>query len=68
MDQQLPTQLLPAVSHVASSIFNAAIPNLIMWGVAVVVFFAGAWVRLPRWFERPEHAGPPDKPEGGGKA
>jgi len=47
MGQQLPTQLLPAVPHFTFSIFNVAIPNLIMWGVVVVLFFAGGWSRLP---------------------
>jgi hypothetical protein len=54
MDQQLPTQLLPAVPHFIAGIFNIAIPNLIAWILVVVIFFAGAWVRLPRFFERPE--------------
>jgi hypothetical protein len=58
MDQQLPTQLLPAVPHFTFSIFNVAIPNLIMWAVVAVLFFAGAWSRLPRWFERPEAVEP----------
>ena len=54
MDQELPTQLLPAVPHFIAGIFNIAIPNLIAWILVVVIFFAGAWVRLPRFFERPE--------------
>ena len=58
MDQQLPTQLLPAVHHFAFSVFNVGIPNLIMWGVVVVLFFAGARSRLPRMFERPERVEP----------
>ena len=63
MDQELPTQLLPAVSHFTFSVFNVGIPNLVMWGVAVVLFFAGGWSRLPRLFERPERKAGPD--EGG---
>jgi hypothetical protein len=65
MDQQLPTQMLPAVSHFTFSIFNVAIPNLIMWAIVVVLFFAGAWSRLPRLFERPDRAksGPATAPQ-----
>jgi hypothetical protein len=58
MDQQLPTQLLPAVQHFGFSVFNIGIPNLIMWGLVVVLFVAGGWSRLPRLFERPERAEP----------
>jgi heme/copper-type cytochrome/quinol oxidase subunit 1 len=68
MDQQLPTQLLPAVPHFAFSIFNVSVPNLIMWGVAVVLFFVGVYLWLPRWFERPERGKPSDTPEGGEQA
>ena len=57
MDQELPTQLLPAVPHITAGIFNIAVPNLIAWILVVVIFFAGAWVRLPRFFERPETTG-----------
>ena len=57
MDQQLPTQLLPAVPHFVVGIFNIAIPNLIAWILVVVVFFAAMWAGIPRFFERPE---PPD--------
>ena len=56
MDQELPTQLLPAVPHLTAGIFNIGIPNLIAWILVVVIFFAGAWVRLPRFFERAEKA------------
>ena len=52
MDHQLSTQLLPAVPHFAFSIFNVAWPNLVAWTVAIVVFFAAAWARMPRLFER----------------
>ncbi len=54
MDQELPTQLLPAVPHFTFSIFNIAIPNLIAWILVVVVFFAAVRARLPHWLERPE--------------
>jgi hypothetical protein len=53
MDQELPAQLLPAVHHLTFSIFNVGIPNLIMWGVVVVLFFVGGWLRLFRLFEGP---------------
>jgi hypothetical protein len=49
MDQQLPTQMLPAVPHVAFSIFNFAIPTIIAIAVVIVAFFLGAWARIPRW-------------------
>ncbi|MGA2284668.1 MAG: hypothetical protein ABSG55_00160 [Dehalococcoidia bacterium] len=47
----LPTQLLPAVPHVAFSIFNLAIPNIGAWAAVLAVFVAAAWIRLPRIFE-----------------
>ncbi len=50
--EALPAQLLPAVRHVAISIFNIAIPNLIVWGIVIVIFFLAAWARLPRFIER----------------
>ncbi len=65
MDQELPAQLLPAVSHAAFSIFNVAIPNLIMWCVALVLFVVGGWLRLPHLFERPERGRPSEEPEKG---
>ena len=49
MDQQLPTQMLPAVPHVAFSIFSFAIPTIIAIAVVIVAFFLGAWARIPRW-------------------
>jgi hypothetical protein len=56
MDQELPTQLLPAVPHVTFSIFNIAIPNLIAWIIAVAIFFGAAWARLPHFLERGQSA------------
>jgi hypothetical protein len=47
----LPTQLLPAVPHIVFGIFDLAVPNLIFWGIAFVLFFIAAWARLPKFFE-----------------
>ncbi len=55
--EALPTQLLPAVAHIKLSIFNIAIPNLIVWGVVIVIFFLAAWARLPRFIERGRRSG-----------
>jgi hypothetical protein len=52
--ESLPTQLLPAVSHIQFSIFNLAIPNIAAWGALVLAFAAAAWLRLPRIFEPQE--------------
>jgi hypothetical protein len=46
----LPPETLPAVPHVTFLIFNLAIPNIIMWGIAIVSFFIAAWFRLPTVF------------------
>ncbi|HUX19669.1 MAG TPA: hypothetical protein VMW69_00430 [Spirochaetia bacterium] len=56
----LTTQTLPAVPHVVFGIFNLAIPNIIFWAIAIVVFFVGAWVRLPKFIE---HSSKPDREE-----
>ncbi len=44
----LPPQLLPAVPHVRFGLFNLAIPDIIAWGVVIVLVAVGAWARLPR--------------------
>lgn len=44
---QLPAQGLPAVPHVVFGIFNLAIPNIVAWGVVIIVFVASIWLRLP---------------------
>jgi hypothetical protein len=59
MDQQLPTQLLPAVPHVMFSIFNFAIPTIIVFAAVIVIFLVGAWARIPKFI-----AGPHDVEEG----
>ncbi|MCL5961810.1 MAG: hypothetical protein M1358_21265 [Chloroflexi bacterium] len=51
MEEPLPPQMLPAVPHIAFSIFNLAIPNIIAWLTLIVVFVVAAWARLPRFFE-----------------
>ncbi len=49
--EPLPPEALPAVPHVKFWLFDAAIPNLVVWGVLLVGFFVAAWARLPRFFE-----------------
>ena len=57
MDQQLPTQMLPAVPHVAFSIFNFAVPTIIAIAIVIVAFFLGVWARIPRWMAGPHETG-----------
>ncbi|HVC19195.1 MAG TPA: hypothetical protein VNE16_03890 [Vicinamibacterales bacterium] len=47
----LPPDALPAVPHLAWSVFNLAIPNLVAWLVVLVALVAGLSTRLPRVFE-----------------
>jgi hypothetical protein len=49
--EQLPTQLLPAVTHFVFSIFNISLPNLIVVAVFIAIFILGAWARLPSFIE-----------------
>ncbi len=49
MEHLLPAQTLPAVPHFTFGIFNLAVPNLIEWFIGIVLFFALAWLRLPRF-------------------
>jgi hypothetical protein len=49
--EQLPIQLLPVVTHFSFSIFNFSLPNLIVVGVCIIIFFLGAWARLPSCIE-----------------
>jgi hypothetical protein len=68
MDQQLPAQILQAVPHVTFSIFNFSIPTIIAFVVIVLVFFAGAWLRIPDFIAGPhdaEQASEAPQPEGG---
>jgi hypothetical protein len=48
---QLPVQMLPAVQHIIFGIFNLAIPNIIAWGILVIVFILAVWSRAPHVFE-----------------
>ncbi|MEJ2707926.1 MAG: hypothetical protein P8074_09980 [Anaerolineales bacterium] len=52
--EPLPPAMLPAVPHVTFSIFNLAIPNIVAWGLVIVLFFVAAWLRLPKIFEPKE--------------
>jgi hypothetical protein len=48
---ELPAQLLAAVPHITFSIFNIALPNLIVILLLIVIFCVAVWARLPRIFE-----------------
>jgi len=43
---------LPSVHHLRFLIFDWSLPNVIMGVIVIVVFFAAAWARLPKWIER----------------
>ncbi len=45
---------MPAVPHVAFSVFNLATPNIAIWLAVITGFAVAAWTRLPRTFEPPE--------------
>jgi hypothetical protein len=49
--EELPPEALRTVPHIAFSIFNLAIPDIIVWAVLIVVFLVAAWARLPKFFE-----------------
>ncbi len=49
--EQLTAQLMGASPHVNFLFFSIMIPNLVMGLVAVAVFFAAAWLRLPHFIE-----------------
>lgn len=59
---ELTTQALPAVPHVVFGIFNLAIPNIIFWGLVIVLFVGAAWARLPKFIE---HSSKQDREEVG---
>jgi hypothetical protein len=48
--EQLPPEALRAVPHIAFSIFNLAIPNIIAWATLIFIFVVAAWARLPKIF------------------
>lgn len=41
----------PAAPHVSFGIFNWVWPNIAMWAVVIVIFFIGAYARIPKWME-----------------
>ena len=49
--EPLAPELLRTVPHVAFSVFNLAIPNIIAWAVLISIFVVAAWARLPKIFE-----------------
>jgi len=49
--EPLAPELLRTVPHVAFSVFNLAIPNIIAWAVLIFIFVVAAWARLPKIFE-----------------
>jgi hypothetical protein len=49
--EQLPPQMLPGVPYLKFGIFDLAIPNIIAWLAVILIFFVGAWTRLPKFFE-----------------
>jgi hypothetical protein len=46
------SQVLPTVHHLRFLIFDWYLPNVIMGALVIIVFFAAAWARLPKWIER----------------
>ncbi len=48
--EPLPPEALRAVPHIAFSIFNLAIPNMIAWAILISIFAIAAWARLPKIF------------------
>ncbi len=56
------SQVLPVVQHIKFLIFDWSVPNLIMGGISIVLFFLAAWARLPWWIE---HSRDRKKKEGG---
>ncbi len=45
-------QVMASVHHIRFFIFDWSVANLIMGAILIVVFFVGAWMRLPKWIER----------------
>ena len=45
--EPLPPEALRAVPHVVFSVFNLAIPNIVIWGALILGFVVAAWARLP---------------------
>jgi hypothetical protein len=61
--QLLPPQMLPAVPHIAFSIFNFAIPNIFAWVTVFALVLLAAWARLPKIFEPGARLGEEDRDE-----
>ncbi len=49
--EALPPEALRAVPHIVFSVFDLAIPNIIVWAVVIFIFIVAAWLRLPKIFE-----------------
>ena len=49
--EPLAPELMRTVPHVAFSVFNLAIPNIIVWAALISIFVVAAWARLPKIFE-----------------
>jgi len=49
--QALPTQLLPSVPHIAFSVFDLALPNIVAWVLIDGALLIAAWVRIPAFLE-----------------
>jgi len=48
--EPLAPELLRTVPHVAFSVFNLAIPNIVAWAVLISIFAVAAWARIPKIF------------------
>lgn len=51
------SQVLSTVHHLRFLIFDWSLPNVIMGVIVIVLFFLGAWARLPKWVERGRERG-----------
>lgn len=49
--EPLTPQMLSAVPHVSFSIFDFAIPDIIVWPSVFLIVLLAAWIRLPGFFE-----------------
>lgn len=52
----LPTQLLPAVPHIAFGVFDLALPNIVAWLAIDLALLAAAWIRIPAFLETTDEA------------
>ena len=51
----LPPETFPSTSFIAFSIFNWAIPNIIVWSLVIILFLLACVLRLPKIFEPEEN-------------